>query len=342
MLATELHKLCVDKPLPMVMLSSGFKEKSGNTEAHELFTAVLSKPLRPSQMLEVLTTLFAGGSRKIGSADLRSDIDKNLATRAPLRILLAEDNLVNQKVALRILERLGYRADVAGNGLEVLEALQRQSYCVVLMDVHMPEMDGIEATQEICRRWPKSQRPQVIAMTAKAMQGDREECLAAGMDDYMSKPIQIGVLQKVLERAAAQSDRLPNPSIVDPNVEITDSEKHIHRSVLDELRELQEDDEDDLVLKLIELYLGDVDARMQSIIDAYSQSDSKALEYAAHALKGSSANVGALRLVELCEEIERKAVRRIVNFEDDSLRQIKLEVTSVKAELEQEICLSQT
>jgi CheY-like chemotaxis protein len=109
---------------------------------------------------------------------------------------------VNQKVAGRILERMGYRADVAANGLEALEALKRQTYDVVFMDVHMPEMDGFEATQQICQRWAPAERPRIIAMTASAMQGDREKCLEAGMDDYVSKPVRVEELQAALERAS--------------------------------------------------------------------------------------------------------------------------------------------
>ena len=114
--------------------------------------------------------------------------DEKLATSS-LRILLAEDNAVNQKVALRLLDQLGYRADVAWNGLEALEALERRSYDVVLMDVQMPELDGLDASRRICERWPAEERPRIIAMTANAMPEDREACFAAGMDDYVAKPI---------------------------------------------------------------------------------------------------------------------------------------------------------
>jgi CheY-like chemotaxis protein len=126
--------------------------------------------------------------------------DPSLAQRLPLRILVAEDNLVNQKVALHMLARLGYRADVAANGMEVLLAVERQPYDVVLMDVQMPEMDGLEATRQLCAQWPPEERPYIIAMTAHAMAGDDEKCIAAGMDDYISKPVQVEKLVAALHR----------------------------------------------------------------------------------------------------------------------------------------------
>jgi CheY-like chemotaxis protein len=128
-----------------------------------------------------------------------------MAARHPLRILLAEDNVVNQKLALRLLQQMGYRADVASNGIEVIESIERQTYDVVLMDVQMPEMDGLEASRRIVQRWPDD-RPRIVAMTANAMQGDREACLAAGMDDYVTKPIRVDALIQALLDSAARRE----------------------------------------------------------------------------------------------------------------------------------------
>ena len=134
-------------------------------------------------------------------------LDAGMAARHPLRILLAEDNVVNQKLALRLLQQMGYRADLASNGVEAIECVARQPYDVVLMDVQMPEMDGLEASRRITAQWPVGARPRIVAMTANAMQGDREECLAAGMDDYLTKPIRVDRLVDALSHVTARKDR---------------------------------------------------------------------------------------------------------------------------------------
>ena len=140
-------------------------------------------------------------------APVKPRMDTGMAERHPLRILLAEDNVVNQKLALRLLSQMGYRADLASNGIEAIECIERQRYDVVLMDVQMPEMDGLEASRRITAKWPARERPRIIAMTANAMQGDREECLAAGMDDYVTKPIRVDQLVDALHHAGARVER---------------------------------------------------------------------------------------------------------------------------------------
>jgi len=195
MLARQLRD--AGHTLPLVLFSSvGWREAPSG-----LFAAVLAKPLRQSPLFDTLVSVLAGDEaprRDAGVAPVRTAVDPSLAGRHPLRVLLAEDNLVNQKLALRLLAQMGYRADVAANGIEVLEALARQPYDLVLMDVQMPEMDGLEATRRIVARWPDGERPRIVAMTANAMQGDRDDCLAAGMDDYLTKPIRVDALARAL------------------------------------------------------------------------------------------------------------------------------------------------
>jgi PAS domain S-box-containing protein len=209
MLAGEIQKRRGAQRLPLVMVSSGISSKHelAGRNGDDLFAGVLAKPIKPSQLYDALVKILANEERPVRRAALAPGFDKQCGERVPLKILLAEDNVVNQKVALRILERLGYRAHVAGNGIEALEALGQQLYDVVLMDVQMPEMDGLEAARQIRRQWPEERRPWIIAMTANAMQGDREECLAAGMDDYISKPVRVPELQAALERAGLELTR---------------------------------------------------------------------------------------------------------------------------------------
>ena len=184
--------------LPLVLCSSLGRPELESDGA--VFAAQLAKPLKPSQLYDALLGIFAGQARLTRSTEAPAELDPRMAERLPLRILLAEDNAVNQKLALRLLAQLGYRADVAGNGLEAIAALERQRYDVVLMDVQMPELDGLEAARAICQRWTRSERPHLIAVTANAMQGDREQCLEAGMDDYISKPIRVPELVAALDQ----------------------------------------------------------------------------------------------------------------------------------------------
>ena len=204
-LANEIRALRRD--LPIALFSSLGRREVGDDE--KLFAAFLLKPVRQSQLFDMLVGLL--GDQGVDAAKPAAPaprLDAAMGTRHPLRILLAEDNVVNQKLALRILQQMGYRADLASNGLEAIESVRRQKYDVILMDVQMPEMDGLDAAREICARWQPHERPRIVAMTANAMQGDRDMCLAAGMDDYLTKPIRVErlveALTQVQPRAIAQ------------------------------------------------------------------------------------------------------------------------------------------
>ena len=201
-LARAIRK--VAPKLPLVLFSSLGRKEAGDTEG--LFSAQLHKPLRQSQLFDTLITLLAHDGAPKKTEATKPKLDASMAQRHPLRILLAEDNVVNQKLAMRLLSQMGYRADLASNGIEAIECVERQTYDVVLMDVQMPEMDGLEASRRITSRHNAGQRPRIVAMTANAMQGDREACLAAGMDDYVTKPIRVDALVDALLHSTFRKD----------------------------------------------------------------------------------------------------------------------------------------
>jgi signal transduction histidine kinase/DNA-binding response OmpR family regulator/putative methionine-R-sulfoxide reductase with GAF domain len=195
--------------LPLVLFTSLGRMEASEKGADSLFAATLAKPLRQSALHDTLMGLLGGDA--VAAAGTRAvpekpKLDPQMATRHPLRILLAEDNVVNQKLALRLLQQMGYRADLASNGIEAVECVERQPYDVVLMDVQMPEMDGLEASRRIAAKFKPDERPRIVAMTANAMQGDREQCLAAGMDDYVTKPIPVDALVEALLQVAPHKD----------------------------------------------------------------------------------------------------------------------------------------
>jgi PAS domain S-box-containing protein len=200
-MARKIRSLRHATSLPLVLFSSLGRRESDVEPG--FFAAFLGKPIKPSQLFDTLASLFMveQPAEEPPVVPKKVTMDPEMAKNHPLRILLAEDILVNQKLALRLLQQMGYRADVASNGIEAVQSVERQTYDVILMDVQMPEMDGLEASRQICARWPRGQRPTIIAMTANAMQGDREMCLEAGMDDYVSKPIRPDELMKALMKA---------------------------------------------------------------------------------------------------------------------------------------------
>ena len=197
-LAEAIRRTPGCESVPLVLLSST-RLRAGDERLAPLgFTVTLHKPIRSMQLRDALTRAIVGVAETRRTPLVR-EVDSTFALQLPLRILMADDNPVNRKVGLLLLEKMGYRADVVANGIEVVSALERESYDIVLLDVQMPEMDGNQAAMEICRRWSEK-RPRLIAVTGDAMRGDREKCLAAGMDDYVTKPLRVKELQSVLRK----------------------------------------------------------------------------------------------------------------------------------------------
>ena len=309
-LAAEVRQERDAQTLPVIMLTSGLRETSG--EGLDL-AAFLTKPIKASQLYSALMAIFAEdtGSLQRDKAVDKPQFDVKMGQRLPLRILLAEDNAINQQVALSFLERLGYRADVAANGLEVLQSLRRQPYDVILMDVHMPEMDGLEATRCIRQEFAARAQPRIIAMTADAMKEDREACLAAGMEDHISKPIHVGKLVTALRKCRP---RLPAgaPATHSEVVEIPAAETlvtELASEVLDprglkQVRATLGTQASRMLPALIEGFYQDVDRLLVEAWQALEQGRAGDLHRAAHTLKSTSATFGAVLLSGVARELE--------------------------------------
>ena len=226
MLAAELRKLPATASLPLLLLTSMGMHPDHSGLATNAFVSCLTKPVKPAQLHEALVHVVSGVKTAATKPAPASRLDPGLAQRLPLRVLLCDDNVVNQKVALRLLQQMGYQADLAANGIEALKALDRQPYDIVFMDVMMPEMGGLEATRLIRDRqkqpqhFPTYKSPiVVVAMTANAMQGDREKCLSAGMDDYLAKPVRLEDVRSIIERwgpVAALTESHANAKVFPP------------------------------------------------------------------------------------------------------------------------------
>lgn len=286
-------------------------------------------------------------------ADLATTAGANGHLSAPtemssVRFLIAEDNAVNQKLALRQLQKLGYQADVVANGLEALAALQAQSYDIVLMDCQMPEMDGFEATREIRQReaQPESlHHTTIIAMTANALMGDRERCLAVGMDDYITKPVKPADLEALLTRWVHTITSPPESSHAsDINGVATSSEADsdnlegvLDEEVLENLRDLQMEGEPDLLSELAGIFLADCPARLQELQAASATQDASALTHSAHTLKSSSGNMGANNLSKLCAQVEECGRTNNLHDVPELLSQLMREAERAQKALQQEI-----
>ena len=289
-LAGEIRSRRSAEELPLLLLTS--LGRLPQAESSSLFSAQLAKPFKASQLYNTLVRLLTAGAVE----EEVEPVTDGKRARSKLRILLAEDNAMNQKVALRLLEQLGYRADVAVNGVEAIEALERQPYDVVLMDVQMPELDGLDATRQICERWPEETRPRIIAMTANALPEDREACFAAGMNDYVAKPIRAEELVAALKR-------------VKPLANGDGSSDGVGYVTLDDgaLGSLRDLGGDAFLGEVIDAFLADAPQLIATLRRSLDEQSTEELRRAAHTLKSNGATLGAQEFAELCRTLEQRA-----------------------------------
>ena len=346
MLAGEIRKYGLQEglpsltKLPLLMLTSIGNRDLG-TQGVEL-AAYLTKPVKPSQLYNTLVNLFAEqpatksathGQLSVSSAQF----DSQIAKAHPLHILLADDNTINQKVALRMLERVGYRAEVAANGLEVLAALRRQPYDVILMDIQMPEMDGMEATKQIRKEWPAEEQPHIIALTANALKGDRERYLAGGVDDYLSKPVKMKPLVEALQRSQPLAIHMNKPVISKESMALptngnvlTDENSPIN---VEELKAYLGEDALEFLLELAPIFIESTPKQLGALRQAVAEEDRESFFQVAHSLKGSSASIGAISLSKLSKQIESLARQGTLADTTQKIALMEAEYERVKSTL---------
>jgi two-component system, sensor histidine kinase and response regulator len=319
-------------PVALVLLPSYGQRGHGEAARQVGIAAYLQKPVRQLELHSCLTAVMAqvasGDPIKAQELVTRYSLRETEARQklkpalSGIRILVAEDNAVNQKVALGQLRSLGYQAETVPNGRVVLKLMAKEHFDLILMDCQMPLMNGFETTEEIRRRESTQQtnglalpgalnarRTIIIAMTADALEGDREKCLAAGMDDYLSKPIRSDELRLKLEQWTKPTNTplggKQNGSKVKPPA-FTGELSVVDLSVLAGYREIQQPDQADFVTELIDLFLKDTVSHLKILREAVSKNDDDELRRVAHMLKGGSANIGAARMTALYEELETK------------------------------------
>ncbi|MEH2178991.1 PAS domain S-box protein [Nostoc sp.] len=339
-LARQIRKQSGCQNLPLVIMTSLAKLETSSDFNDVQFAACLSKPIKHSQLYDVITRVL-GNQPILASISHFSLIDRHLGHRLPLRILLAEDTVVNQKVALLMLQKIGYGADVVSNGLEAIEALQKQRFDVVLMDVHMPKMDGLEATRRICQEWEVGFRPHIIAITANAMRGDRQVCLTAGMDDYISKPIQLQELAQALSKCLPQrnfefTSIEQQKEVMHPELQPLLKSAKIDAKILQSLQNMVGGDRVAFA-ELIECYLTETAKLVQHISTAIASQDMQTIWNTAHKLKSSSGSIGAIALAQLCKVLESQARSSKLENNLELLSLLYQEYEQVKTALEKEL-----
>jgi CheY-like chemotaxis protein/HPt (histidine-containing phosphotransfer) domain-containing protein len=340
-LASEIRKLPNTMMIPLVLLTSmGVRmDEPGFSQA--AFASCLTKPIKPVQLHETLVRVVSGAkpAKKAASAQ---KLDPKLASRLPLQVLLCDDNVVNQKVALRLLQQMGYKADIAANGLQALQALDKKPYDLIFMDVMMPEMDGLEATRVIRERQKdRAKHPNykspiiVVAMTANAMQGDRGKCLEAGMDDYLPKPVRLEDIRAIVERwgssagMSEQGDPAATPSA--PQTQTAPPPPAADEPPVDmeRLNELTDGNNDSL-LELVTLYVKQTAGQMEQLDAAVRANDAEKVRHVAHSCAGASSTCGIKNMPPILRELERQGHDGKLTTAPELCRQVIAEFERVK------------
>ncbi|MFI5252729.1 MAG: PAS domain S-box protein [Bacteroidota bacterium] len=323
--ATEYLRSCES---PLILISRQVLVNNKILDLRDLFHIFVPKPVKSERLFKVIKNVFIGEEQPPDYNPLV--IPQNyMPQRKLLKLLVAEDNLINQKMMVRVLEKMNYKPDIAADGQEVIHAVKNNIYDLIFMDMQMPVLDGIEATKLIINTMSEADRPKIIALTANVTEEDKQKCLAAGMNGFLGKPIRIEELKRCLDYWTTV---IENESTIS-QLSTTTAQHAIDLNVIAGLRELQTDDNNSFVNELIDLFLDTAPRHLAKIKEAKVKSDSKGLTLASHTLKGSSVNLGAMPLAALCKKIEDSSRDEAFDNLDELLRELENEFMRVRTEL---------
>jgi CheY-like chemotaxis protein/HPt (histidine-containing phosphotransfer) domain-containing protein len=291
---------------------------------NEVVSAAIPKNVDRSKVLDILIGVFAiEDHQRVRHEKGLQQLQGKLASTVPARILIAEDNPVNQKLAQNIFEGLGYKPVIVSNGREVIDRLRKEVFDVIFMDVQMPELDGLETTRFVLEKMALTKRPYIIAMTAFALEGDKEKCLEAGMDDYISKPFMVEEIVEQLQKWSKDSLSSPDMNVEQEKIPVTDQEVKevsvkatevavevqpvLNPDSIERLRQMTMGSDPDFFRKVVEMFIEQAELIGEEIEEQLRYLNLKDLATSAHKLKGSALNMGALRLADACKAIEVKA-----------------------------------
>ncbi len=306
-LAETIRKRRQHAPMPMLLLHSASELEQMKIRGSEsLFAGAILKPVRKHHLLNLMVSALS--PKKTTEPQVEQHQDSSTHPKPVhsknLSILLAEDHLVNQKLMTAMLGRLGYVPDIANNGIEVLEKLKSKHYDIILMDVQMPEMDGVEATEHILKTYPPESRPKIIAITAHALKGDREKYLAIGMDDYLSKPVSLDAVRGMLEKWSGGAPAAEKDEIAQGQQR---ADAILNLETITMLRQLESTTESTMLQDLAEIFMHNTPLQLEHLKAAVKVGDYKTLKEIAHALKGACLNIGASHMASICMAIEQAA-----------------------------------
>ena len=331
-LAEEIRNVRSKEELPVILFNADKTDDILFDYTGNIISAVIPKNVDRSKVLDILIGVFAVEEHQ-RSRDESSINEQNrkLAEEIPLKILIAEDNLINQKLAQNIFEGLGYKPVMVSNGLQVIDELRKENFDLIFMDVQMPEMDGFETTKFIIHKLKPSKKPAIVAMTAFALEGDKEKCIAVGMDDYISKPFLIEEIVEIIRKWGKGNKNKNSSSEV--NISKPDTQLIVNLKTLNRLKEMTGEGDLAFFKKVLKMFISQGDELLVEIADALTARDTTKLGSLAHKFKGSALNLGAEAIAETCRVIELKGRVNDATGMEELVKKLTRDFSFTKAEL---------